>query len=63
MDIRQSQANLDALQAATSRLIAENQKTDRAQRWLTPLVTVSGALAVGAGLAAVGTEFVRVFLR
>jgi xanthine/uracil permease len=63
MDIRQAQANIDALQAATTRLVAEIQKTERAQRWLTPLVTVSGLLAVGMGMAAVGTEFVELFLR
>ncbi|MDR5751079.1 MULTISPECIES: hypothetical protein [unclassified Caballeronia] len=63
MDIRQSQANIDALQAETTRLIADIQKTEREQRWWPPVLTASGALAIGMGMAAAGTEFVRLCLR
>lgn len=62
MDIAKMQADLDALHAENRRMFAEVQRTNRAQRWLTPLVTASAWLALGTGLAAVVTQFAKVFL-
>jgi hypothetical protein len=63
MDIRKQQADLDELRAETSRVFAATQRTNRAQRWMTPLVTASAWLALGTGFAAVVTQFSKVFLR
>ena len=62
MDIQKMQADLVKLRAETIWVFEDVQKTNRAQRWLTPLVTACGVLAVGTGLAAVCVQFAKLFL-
>jgi hypothetical protein len=64
MDVLKAQADLAKLQAETMRLFADIQKTRQLeQRWLTPLLTASSLMAIVAGVAGVGAEFARLFLR
>ena len=63
MDILTMQADLAKLQAEITRVFEDVQKTNRAQRWLTPLVTASAFVAFGTGLAAFGAVLVKLFLR
>lgn len=63
MDIQKMQADLAKLRAEITWVFEDVQKTNRAQRWLTPIVTASGLLALGTGLAAVVNEFAKLFLR
>ncbi|MFK4440706.1 hypothetical protein ABH944_000906 [Caballeronia udeis] len=62
MDILMMQADLAKLQAEITRVFEDVQKTNRAQRWLTSLVTACGVLAMGTGLAAVCIQFAKLFL-
>jgi hypothetical protein len=64
MDVLKAQADLAKLQAETMRLFADIQKTRQLeQRWLPPLLTASSLTAIVAGVAGVGAEFARLFLR
>lgn len=61
MDILQTRADVSQLQAETMRVFSEIQKTERQQRWLTPLLTVSAALAIASGFAAIGVQAAKLF--
>jgi len=53
MNILQVRADIAKFQQETMRLAADTEQARRRERWCAPVVTVSAALALGSGVAAI----------